>query len=466
MKEKNFSKSLIEDSFSRNFLKLAIPNLISTFFAALIVVFDLWYIGMMGKDALSGVAFIFPIYMLASMLSSGAYGGAINGAIARSIGEQNTFKTSCVFRSALIIALSGSLLMFLLYSIFFPKFEEQIFLDNKSYYFAERYGEILLSGMILIWTFNVLMSVTRGIGNTKIVALCWLIVFLFQIFLASFNFQIEQDKILLTQGVLIKYLNLFFYPIQWSAISLLGGFLFGIISISIFYIFFNHPLTFKFSEIIRFDGFFTLLRSGTLAGCQSILTIAISLLSLAIVGFFGKDWSAGYGIALRLELLLVPIIFGIGGALIALVGTNYGAGAYKKSVEYAWKGTMVTVILVSIIGIIFFLKPNLWAEIYSNNEKVISITEKYLTIVGIFYPFFALGLGLYFVCQAFNTLLWPVLGTFLRLITIIILFLFLKYYDALNYQNILIVFAFSIVVYGLFIAISLYYGPWRKISQN
>ena len=115
MKEKNFSKSLIEDSFSRNFLKLAIPNLISTFFAALIVVFDLWYIGMMGKDALSGVAFIFPIYMLASMLSSGAYGGAINGAIARSIGEQNTFKTSCVFRSALIIALSGSLLMFLLY---------------------------------------------------------------------------------------------------------------------------------------------------------------------------------------------------------------------------------------------------------------------------------------------------------------------------------------------------------------
>jgi Na+-driven multidrug efflux pump len=86
--------------------------------------------------------------------------------------------------------------------------------------------------------------------------------------------------------------------------------------------------------------------------------------------------------------------------------------------------------------------------------------------VGIFYPFFALGLGLYFVCQAFNTLLWPVLGTFLRLIIIIILFLFLKYYDALNYQNILIVFAFSIVVYGLFIAISLYYGPWRKISQN
>ena len=108
--------------------------------------------------------------------------------------------------------------------------------------------------------------------------------------------------------------------------------------------------------------------------------------------------------------------------------------------------------LASSVISIFFLKPNLWAEIYSNNEKVISITEKYLTIVGIFYPFFALGLGLYFVCQAFNTLLWPVLGTFLRLITIIILFLFLKYYDALNYQNILIVFA-TIIVLGLLTSI-------------
>ena len=56
------------------------------------------------------------------------------------------------------------------------------------------------------------------------------------------------------------------------------------------------------------------------------------IIKFSIVGFFGKDWSAGYGIALRLELLLVPVIFGIGGALIALVGTNYGAGYFKKSV--------------------------------------------------------------------------------------------------------------------------------------
>lgn len=465
MKEKYFSKNLIQGSFLRNFSKLAIPNLISTLLASGIVIFDLWYIGMIGKDALAGVAFIFPIYMLASMLSSGAFGGAISGAVARSIGEQNFFKSTCIFRSALIIALIGSCIMLILYLVFFPPYKDQMFLDMKSYSFAVQYGNILMYGLVVIWIFNVLMAVIRGIGNTKTVAICWLMVLIFQVFLASFNFEIE-ESIKLTHTVSISFLNLFFEPIEWSAISFLGGFVFGIITAIIFYVFFNHPLRFRNSEILKFDGIFSLIKSGSLAGCQSILTITISLLSLSIVGFFGKDWSAGYGIALRLELLLIPVIFGIGGALIALVGTNYGAGYFKKSVEYAWKGTTVTVLLVSLIGITVFINPNLWTEFFTGNEKIILITENYLTTVAICYPFFALGLGLYFVCQAFNTLLWPVLGTLLRLVTILMLYFLLKYFNVFTYENILLVFAFSIVIYGIFIAFALHLGPWKKISQS
>ena len=178
------------------------------------------------------------------------------------------------------------------------------------------------------------MAVTRGLGNTKIVAICWLMVLIFQVLLASFNFQIEEDIMKLTHTVSISFLNLFFKPIEWSAISFLGGFVFGIISAIIFYVLFNHPLRFKYSEIFKFDGIFPLFKSGSLAGCQSILTITISLLSLSIVGIFGR-LSAGYGIALRLELLLVPVIFGI--YLIALVGTNYGAGYFKNQLSMLGK---------------------------------------------------------------------------------------------------------------------------------
>ena len=41
-----------------------------------------------------------------------------------------------------------------------------------------------------------------------------------------------------------------------------------------------------------------------------------------------------------------------------------------------------------------------------------------------------------------------------------------KYFNAFTYENILLVFAFSIVIYGVFIAFALHLGPWKKISQS
>ena len=101
----NNSSELIELPFTKIFFKLAIPNLYSTLIAAVTVIFDLWYVGQIGVSELAGVAYIFPIYMLTSMLSNGAFGGAISGAVARAFGSRNIFQAECVFRSAILLSL-------------------------------------------------------------------------------------------------------------------------------------------------------------------------------------------------------------------------------------------------------------------------------------------------------------------------------------------------------------------------
>ena len=90
----NQSIDLIQLPFAKIFFKLAIPNLFSTLIAAATVIFDLWYVGQIGVSELAGVAYIFPIYMLTSMLSNGAFGGAISGSVARAFGSQNFFQAS------------------------------------------------------------------------------------------------------------------------------------------------------------------------------------------------------------------------------------------------------------------------------------------------------------------------------------------------------------------------------------
>ena len=81
MSKINYSNNLIVLPFSKIFFKLAIPNLYSTLIAAMTIVFDLWYVGQIGVSELAGVAYIFPVYMLTSMLSNGAFGGAISGSV-------------------------------------------------------------------------------------------------------------------------------------------------------------------------------------------------------------------------------------------------------------------------------------------------------------------------------------------------------------------------------------------------
>ena len=83
------------------------------------------------------------------------------------------------------------------------------------------------------------------------------------------------------------------------------------------------------------------------------MTISLALFCTAVIGIFGSHWTAGFGIAIRLELLLIPIIFGIGGALIAIVGANVGANKFQRAVQMTWKGTAFSVLIVGINRIVF-----------------------------------------------------------------------------------------------------------------
>ena len=461
MSNLNLSESLTELPFNKIFFKLAVPNVCATFFAATTVIFDLWYIGKIGISELAGVAYIFPIYMLTSMLSNGAFGGAVSGATARAFGSKNITQAECIFRSAILIAFLGAIIMMLLFFSFSERFFIYYKVDKQVSLAAITYGNILLKGIFLIWFFNIIISLTRGSGNTIVPAISWLIVLFFHILFATLNFSIDDGDILLTNNV--SFLNelFLFTSLEWSAISLLSGYLAGIIFILGFYFFGSHSYSFKFRDSFKLRGFYKLIKSGSLASCQSLMTISLALFCTTIIGMFGTNWTAGFGIAIRLELLLIPIIFGIGGALIAIVGANVGANKFQRAIHMTWKGTSFSVLIVGIMGLFFSIYPELWSGFFTSDLQTKETTKAYLNLVAPFYAFFALGLGLYFVCQAFNTLFWPVVGTFIRLVFVVILTLILLYNNLASPYLLFITMSSGLIIYGLFISISLHFGPWK-----
>jgi Na+-driven multidrug efflux pump len=134
-----------------------------------------------------------------------------------------------------------------------------------------------------------------------------------------------------------------------------------------------------------------------------------------VAGAAGPDAVAGYGTGARLEYLLVPLVFGLGAPLVALVGTNIGAGQRERALRIALIGGAIAFAITEAIGIATAVWPRAWPTLFSTEPHVIEAGSTYLRAVGPFYGFFGLALALYFASQGAGRLFWPLFAGFFRM---------------------------------------------------
>ena len=75
------------------------------------------------------------------------------------------------------------------------------------------------------------------------------------------------------------------------------------------------------------EGFVRILRVGGLSALSALQQVMGALLLTGIIGRYGTAALAGYGVSVRLELLMMSVVFAFGQALVPMVGTAVGAGA-------------------------------------------------------------------------------------------------------------------------------------------
>ena len=88
--------------------------------------------------------------------------------------------------------------------------------------------------------------------------------------------------------------------------------------------------------------FADILKVGATSCVVVLLMNAAVLVVTGLIGRAGDAAIAGYGIGSRLEYLLSPLTFGVGAALIAMVGTNKGAQPVRpRPQRIAWSGALM-----------------------------------------------------------------------------------------------------------------------------
>jgi putative MATE family efflux protein len=440
------TRALIEGAIAPTLIRLALPNTLVMFAQASVGLVETYFVGKLGTDPLAGVALVVPPLMLMQMMSAGAMGGGMSSAIARALGSGRRDDANALALHALVIAL-----------IFGLTFTVALLAGGSALYTlmggsgasleaAIVYSHVVFAGAILVWLFNSLANVIRGTGNMTFPAMvtCAGVVVL----------------VPLSPCLIFGFGPLPRLGVAGGAVAVLLYYAVGSVVLAAYL----HSgrsvvrLVFRGARL-RWALFRDILRVGAVAALITVQTNLTIAAATGFVGAFGPAAIAGYGTGSRLEYLLIPLVFGLGGPLVAMVGTNIGAGRRDRALRVAWIGAAIATVLCEIIGLAAATWPRAWLSLFDTHPDMLDAGSRYLRTVGPVYGLFGLGMALYFASQGAGRLLWPFTANMMRLIIAVCGgFIALHYFG--NLTDIFIALAVALAAFGLINAAAVAAGVW------
>ena len=440
------TRLLLEAPIAPTLLRLGAPNVLVMLAQAGVGLIETYFVGKLGTDALAGMALVFPAVMLMQMTSAGAMGGGIASAIARALGARRRNDADALVLHALLIA-----------AVFALAFMVTVVAGGRWLYTrmggsggaldaALVYSNWVFGGALLVWLFNTLSAVIRGTGNMALPA---------YVTVAGAVLLLPLSPLLIFGWGPLPGLG-----IAGGAIALLLYYLAGSAVLAAYLWSPRSLLRPSLRGLqLRWALFADILRVGLVGTVSTVATNLAIGITTALVGAYGTAAIAGYGTASRLEYLLVPLVFGLGAPLVAMVGACIGAGQRERALRATWIGAAIAFAMTEAIGLWAAAYPAAWLSLFNTEPAMIEAGSQYLRIVGPWYGFFGLGLVLYFASQGAGRLLWPVLGNIARLV-VAVAGGWLALHGGYAIAGVFAAQAAAMVVYGIANAWTIAGGAW------
>ncbi|WP_312782472.1 MATE family efflux transporter [Acidovorax temperans] len=440
------TRLLLEAPIAPTLLRLGAPNVLVMLAQAGVGLIETYFVGKLGTDALAGMALVFPAVMLMQMTSAGAMGGGIASAIARALGARRRNDADALVLHALLIAAVFALVFMITVVAGGRWLYTRMGGSGGALDAALVYSNWVFGGAVLVWLFNTLSAVIRGTGNMALPA---------YVTVAGAVLLLPLSPLLIFGWGPLPGLG-----IAGGAIALLLYYLAGSAVLAAYLWSPRSLLRPSLRGLqLRWALFADILRVGLVGTVSTVATNLAIGITTALVGAYGTAAIAGYGTASRLEYLLVPLVFGLGAPLVAMVGTCVGAGQRERALRATWIGAAIAFAMTEAIGLWAAAYPAAWLSLFNTEPAMIEAGSHYLRIVGPWYGFFGLGLVLYFASQGAGRLLWPVLGNIARLV-VAVAGGWLALHGGYAIAGVFAAQAAAMVVYGIANAWAIAGGAW------
>lgn len=382
MQKESRLNAFIENPY-KSMWTMAMPVIAGMMVQTLFNVVDIMFIGWLGADEVTAVAFVSPLFFIIIGLGVGIGTGA-TATIAQYIGQKDKLNAERTASQTILIGFLSTIVLTVLGVIYGKGLLSILGAEGEILSIAYSYLRILTFGLGLVIFSMFFRAILAGEGETKIPMIIGLIgtvlnLILDPILIFTFEFGVRgaaYATVISQIAMVVSYLFIIF--VKKSTF----------ISFNIRKFAFNNHIVAKIFQI----------------GIPSSLSMLIISFGQVVMNKILINYSteavAAYQIVSRLDMLLFMPILGIAISLTTIVGMFYGAKEFDKLLSVVYYGINRAVIITTVSVIIFFLLAKNILPIFSSNSLVIDIGVTYLKIIILAYPAVGISVICSRVCQA------------------------------------------------------------------
>ena len=437
----------------RLLLQMTAPNTLAFTLQACVNLAEIYMIGRLGTEALAAIALVFPLLILVQTMSGGPLGGAITASIARALGHGDRDNAERLVWHAIYGAIIGAAAFFILFVLFGRQLLILLGGGGVILDMAMSYCWVLFSAGLILWLGSTLGAAYRGAGDMAFPAKLMILSATLQVPLtAILVFGLFGAPALGVTGAAVSSVTVGAIMVTALLVELLRG---------------QRAIGLRMHQRgWRRELASDILKVARPASLNPLMNVATVLGLTALVGQFGTQALAGYGIGTRIEFVMLPLIFAFGTALTTIVGTNIGARNYDRAELAGRYGMTSAALICGTVGGFLALFPNLWIPIFTDDAGTFEVARSYIRIVGPAYTFLGIGLVLYFASQGAGTMTWPIRAQILRFAISVGGAFFLVNYLGYGLNAVFIVTVIALALYAGIISIAVFNGAWRPKSSG
>jgi putative MATE family efflux protein len=369
---------------------LALPTTAVMVLGVLSGIVNTYFVAQLGADAIAALSLVFPVNLILLTLMGGGIGSGISAAVAQALGAGRRADAEHVAEHAIVLTAALSVVLTAVCVGGAPVIfrwmggRDQVLTD------AVLYARVLFGGVWITFTVSTFDSILRGEGNVRVPS---------------------------TWATVSLSLQILFVPILMYGLGLgLGGAAAAVVlgqfvgSLPRAHFLFSGKATVRprvLPRRILTKPIRDILRVGVPASLSTLSNYLGLLLLTAVVARYGTHEIAAFGLGTRLDFLILTLAFGIGSAVLTLVGIAAGAKDLDRVFALLTHALAVVAVMLLAIAVPLGLMPSLWLGIFTNDPEILAVGSRYLRILAPSYPFLGMSMACSFTFQGVGRAMFP-----------------------------------------------------------